>query len=93
MKIIRPIVYNWEGQIEQTLLDKENQSIDNKTNKILEIIDTIIDESEEIFEYHRELIYNLDKKIDKLNDRVTNIEGDVKINRKLIDAMYITKKD
>ena len=35
----------------------------------------------------------LDKKINELNDRVANIEGDVKINRKLIDAMRFAKKD
>lgn len=93
MKIIRPIVYNWEGQIEQTLLDKENQSIDNKTNEILKIIESIINKTCDEFDYHQELIYKLDKKIDKLNDRVANIEGDVKINRKLIDAMYFVKKD
>ena len=93
MKIIRPIIYNWEAQIEQALADKENQSIDNVKNEILKIIDTIIDESEDIFEYHQDLIYELDKKIDKLNDRITDIEGDVKINRKLIDAMRFAKKE
>ena len=93
MKIVRPIIYNWEAQIEEKIRQNENTSISEMTNDILDIIEDVIEYMSDNLEESNQKIKNLDKKIDKLNDRITDIEGDVKINRKLIDAMRFAKKD
>ena len=93
MKIVRPIVYNWEAQIEEKLAEKESASQANDINDILGIIEDVVEYMSDNLEKSNQKIKILDKKINELNDRVANIEGDVKINRKLIDAMRFAKKE
>ena len=91
MKIIVPYVYNWEGKIEQKLLEKENQNPSELTNDILSIVQAIVDDTSKEFQYSYGIMNDLNKRIDQLDQKVTAIEGDVKINRKLIDAITFVK--
>ena len=89
MKVIVPYVYNWEGKIEQKLLEKENPS--ELTNDILGIVQAIVDDTSKEFKYSYGVINDMNKRIDQLDQKITSIEGDVKINRKLIDAITFVK--
>lgn len=91
MKIIVPYVYNWEGKIEQKLLEKENQNPSELTNDILSIVQAIVDDTSKEFQYSYGVINDMNKRIDQLDQKVAAIEGDVKINRKLIDAITFVK--
>lgn len=91
MKVIVPYVYNWEGKIEQKLLEKANKSESELTNEILSIMQNAFSHVSEGFEYYNNAIQKLDDKLDQLDQKVTAIEGDVKINRKLIDAITFVK--
>nr|DAR06350.1 MAG TPA: Heat shock factor-binding protein 1 helix, Nucleus, TRANSCRIPTION.8A [Caudoviricetes sp.] len=91
MKVIVPYVYNWEGKIEQKLLEKENQNPSELTNDILSIVQAIVDDTSKEFQYSYGIMNDLNKRIDQLDQKVTAIEGDVKINRKLIDAITFVK--
>mgnify|MGYP000760530793 FL=1 len=91
MKVIVPYVYNWEGKIEQKLLEKENQNPSELTNDILSIVQAIVDDTSKEFQYSYGVINDINKRIDQLDQKVTAIEGDVKINRKLIDAITFVK--
>ena len=91
MKVIVPYVYNWEGKIEQKLLEKENQNPSELTNDILSIVQAIVDDTSKEFQYSYGVINDMNKRIDQLDQKVTAIEGDVKINRKLIDAITFVK--
>lgn len=87
MKIIVPYVYNWEAQIEQKLMDMENKSISEQTNEILDIMQNMANHIYEGFKYYGDVINKLDNRIDQLEQKIVNIENDVKINCKLIDAI------
>jgi hypothetical protein len=91
MKVIVPYVYNWEGKIEQKLLEKENQNPSELTNDILSIVQAIVDDTSKEFQYSYGVINDMNKRIDQLDQKVAAIEGDVKINRKLIDAITFVK--
>lgn len=91
MKVIVPYVYNWEGKIEQKLLEKANQNPSELTNDILGIVQAIVDDTSKEFKYSYGVINDMNKRIDQLDQKVTAIEGDVKINRKLIDAITFVK--
>lgn len=91
MKVIVPYVYNWEGKIEQKLLEKANQNPSELTNDILGIVQAIVDDTSKEFQYSYGVINDMNKRIDQLDQKVTAIEGDVKINRKLIDAITFVK--
>ena len=91
MKVIVPYVYNWEGKIEQKLLEKANQNPSELTNDILGIVQAIVDDTSKEFQYSYGVINDINKRIDQLDQKVTAIEGDVKINRKLIDAITFVK--
>lgn len=91
MKVIVPYVYNWEGKIEQKLLEKENQNPSELTNDILSIVQAIVDDTSKEFQYSYGVINDINKRIDQLDQKITAIEGDVKINRKLIDAITFVK--
>lgn len=91
MKVIVPYVYNWEGKIEQKLLEKENQNPSELTNDILSIVQAIVDDTSKEFQYSYGVINDINKRIDQLDKKVASIEGDVKINRKLIDAITFVK--
>lgn len=91
MKVIVPYVYNWEGKIEQKILEKENQNPSELTNDILSIVQAIVDDTSKEFQYSYGVINDINKRIDQLDQKVTAIEGDVKINRKLIDAITFVK--
>ncbi len=91
MKVIVPYVYNWEGKIEQKLLEKENQNPSELTNDILSIVQAIVDDTSKEFQYSYGIMNDLNARIDRLDQKVAAIEGDVKINRKLIDAITFVK--
>ena len=91
MKVIVPYVYNWEGKIEQKLLEKANQNPSELTNDILSIVQAIVDDTSKEFKYSYGVINDMNKRIDQLDQKVASIEGDVKINRKLIDAITFVK--
>ena len=91
MKVIVPYVYNWEGKIEQKLLEKENQNPSELTNDILSIVQAIVDDTSKEFQYSYGIMNDINKRIDQLDKKVASIEGDVKINRKLIDAITFVK--
>ena len=91
MKVIVPYVYNWEGKIEQKILEKASKSESELTNEILSIMQDAFSHVSEGFEYYDNAIHKLDDKLDQLDQKVTAIEGDVKINRKLIDAITFVK--
>lgn len=91
MKVVVPYVYNWEGKIEQKLLEKANQNPSELTNDILSIVQAIVDDTSKEFQYSYEVINDINKRIDQLDKKVASIEGDVKINRKLIDAITFVK--
>ena len=91
MKVVVPYVYNWEGKIEQKLLEKANQNPSELTNDILGIVQAIVDDTSKEFQYSYGVINDMNKRIDQLDQKVTSIEGDVKINRKLIDAITFVK--
>lgn len=91
MKVIVPYVYNWEGKIEQKILEKENQNPSELTNDILSIVQAIVDDTSKEFQYSYGIMNDLNTRIDRLDQKVTAIEGDVKINRKLIDAITFVK--
>lgn len=91
MKVVVPYVYNWEGKIEQKLLEKANQNPSELTNDILSIVQAIVDDTSKEFQYSYGVINDMNKRIDQLDQKVTAIEGDVKINRKLIDAITFVK--
>lgn len=91
MKVVVPYVYNWEGKIEQKLLEKANQNPSELTNDILGIVQAIVDDTSKEFQYSYGVINNMNKRIDQLDQKVASIEGDVKINRKLIDAITFVK--
>ena len=91
MKVIVPYVYNWEGKIEQKLLEKANQNPSELTNDILSIVQAIVDDTSKEFQYSYGVINDMNKRIDQLDQKVASIEGDVKINRKLIDAITFVK--
>ena len=91
MKVIVPYVYNWEGKIEQKILEKENQNPSELTNDILSIVQAIVDDTSKEFQYSYGIMNDLNKRIDQLDQKLTAIEGDVKINRKLIDAITFVK--
>lgn len=91
MKVIVPYVYNWEGKIEQKLLEKENQNPSELTNDILSIVQAIVDDTSKEFQYSYGVINDINKQIDQLDQKIAAIEGDVKINRKLIDAITFVK--
>lgn len=91
MKVVVPYVYNWEGKIEQKILEKENQNPSELTNDILSIVQAIVDDTSKEFQYSYGVINDINKRIDQLDQKVTAIEGDVKINRKLIDAITFVK--
>ena len=91
MKVIVPYVYNWEGKIEQKLLEKANQNPSELTNDILGIVQAIVDDTSKEFQYSYGIMNDMNKRIDQLDQKVTAIEGDVKINRKLIDAITFVK--
>lgn len=91
MKVVVPYVYNWEGKIEQKLLEKANQNPSELTNDILGIVQAIVDDTSKEFQYSYGVINDINKRIDQLDQKVTAIEGDVKINRKLIDAITFVK--
>lgn len=91
MKVVVPYVYNWEGKIEQKLLEKANQNPSELTNDILSIVQAIVDDTSKEFKYSYGVINDMNKRIDQLDQKVTAIEGDVKINRKLIDAITFVK--
>lgn len=91
MKVVVPYVYNWEGKIEQKILEKENQNPSELTNDILSIVQAIVDDTSKEFQYSYGVINDMNKRIDQLDQKVTAIEGDVKINRKLIDAITFVK--
>lgn len=91
MKVVVPYVYNWEGKIEQKLLEKASKSESELTNEILNIMQDAFTHVSEGFEYYDNAIHKLDDKLDQLDQKVTAIEGDVKINRKLIDAITFVK--
>lgn len=91
MKVIVPYVYNWEGKIEQKLLEKANQNPSELTNDILGIVQAIVDDTSKEFQYSYGVINDINKRIDQLDKKVSSIEGDVKINRKLIDAITFVK--
>ena len=91
MKVIVPYVYNWEGKIEQKLLEKANQNPSELTNDILGIVQAIVDDTSKEFKYSYGVINDINKRIDQLDQKVASIEGDVKINRKLIDAITFVK--
>lgn len=91
MKVVVPYVYNWEGKIEQKILEKENQNPSELTNDILSIVQAIVDDTSKEFKYSYGVINDMNKRIDQLDQKVTAIEGDVKINRKLIDAITFVK--
>lgn len=91
MKVVVPYVYNWEGKIEQKLLEKENQNPSELTNDILSIVQAIVDDTSKEFQYSYGVINDINKRIDQLDKKVASIEGDVKINRKLIDAITFVK--
>lgn len=91
MKVVVPYVYNWEGKIEQKLLEKANQNPSELTNDILSIVQAIVDDTSKEFQYSYGVINDMNKRIDQLDQKVTSIEGDVKINRKLIDAITFVK--
>ena len=91
MKVIVPYVYNWEGKIEQKLLEKANQNPSELTNDILGIVQAIVDDTSKEFQYSYGVINDINKRIDQLDQKVTAIEGDVKINRKLIGAITFVK--
>lgn len=91
MKVVVPYVYNWEGKIEQKLLEKANQNPSELTNDILGIVQAIVDDTSKEFKYSYGVINDMNKRIDQLDQKVTAIEGNVKINRKLIDAITFVK--
>lgn len=91
MKVVVPYVYNWEGKIEQKILEKENQNPSELTNDILSIVQAIVDDTSKEFQYSYGIMNDINKRIDQLDQKVTAIEGDVKINRKLIDAITFVK--
>lgn len=91
MKVIVPYVYNWEGKIEQKILEKASKSESELTNEILSIMQDAFTHVSEGFKYYDNAIHKLDDKLDQLDQKVTAIEGDVKINRKLIDAITFVK--
>ena len=91
MKVVVPYVYNWEGKIEQKILEKENQNPSELTNDILSIVQAIVDDTSKEFQYSYGVINDINKRIDQLDKKVTSIESDVKINRKLIDAITFVK--
>lgn len=91
MKVVVPYVYNWEGKIEQKLLEKANQNPSELTNDILSIVQAIVDDTSKEFQYSYGVINDINKRIDQLDKKVASIEGDVKINRKLIDAITFVK--
>lgn len=91
MKVIVPYVYNWEGKIEQKLLEKANQNPSELTNDILGIVQSIVDDTANEFKYSYGVINDMNKRIDQLDQKVASIEGDAKINRKLIDAITFVK--
>jgi len=91
MKVVVPYVYNWEGKIEQKLLKKENQNPSELTNDILSIVQAIVDDTSKEFQYSYGIMNDLNARIDRLDQKVAAIEGDVKINRKLIDAITFVK--
>lgn len=91
MKVIVPYVYNWEGKIEQKILEKEKQNPSELTNDILSIVQAIVDDTSKEFQYSYGIMNDLNARIDRLDQKVTAIEGDVKINRKLIDAITFVK--
>lgn len=91
MKVVVPYVYNWEGKIEQKLLEKANQNPSELTNDILGIVQAIVDDTSKEFKYSYGVINDMNKRIDQLDQKVASIEGDVKINRKLIDAITFVK--
>lgn len=91
MKVVVPYVYNWEGKIEQKLLEKANQNPSELTNDILSIVQAIVDDTSKEFQYSYGVINDMNKRIDQLDRKVASIEGDVKINRKLIDAITFVK--
>lgn len=91
MKVIVPYVYNWEGKIEQKILEKENQNSSELTNDILSIVQAIVDDTSKEFQYSYGIMNDLNARIDRLDQKVAAIEGDVKINRKLIDAITFVK--
>lgn len=91
MKVIVPYVYNWEGKIEQKILEKENQNPSELTNDILSIVQAIVDDTSKEFQYSYGIMNDLNARIDRLDQKVAAIEGDVKINRKLIDAITFVK--
>jgi len=91
MKVIVPYVYNWEGKIEQKLLEKENQNPSELTNDILSIVQAIVDDTSKEFQYSYGIMNDLNARIDRLDQKVAAIEGDVKVNRKLIDAITFVK--
>lgn len=91
MKVVVPYVYNWEGKIEQKILEKENQNPSELTNDILSIVQAIVDDTSKEFQYSYGVINDINKRIDQLDKKVASIEGDVKINRKLIDAITFVK--
>lgn len=91
MKVIVPYVYNWEGKIEQKLLEKENQNPSELTNDILSIVQAIVDDTSKEFQYSYGIMNDLNARIDQLDQKVAAIEGDVKVNRKLIDAITFVK--
>lgn len=91
MKVIVPYVYNWEGKIEQKILEKENQNPSELTNDILSIVQAIVDDTSKEFQYSYGIMNDLNAQIDRLDQKVAAIEGDVKINRKLIDAITFVK--
>ena len=91
MKVVVPYVYNWEGKIEQKLLEKANQNPSELTNDILSIVQAIVDDTSKEFQYSYGVINDINKRIDQLDQKVATIEGNVKINRKLIDAITFVK--
>ena len=91
MKVVVPYVYNWEGKIEQKLIEKANQNPSELTNDILGIVQAIVDDTSKEFQYSYGVINDINKRIDQLDKKVSSIEGDVKINRKLIDAITFVK--
>lgn len=91
MKVVVPYVYNWEGKIEQKILEKENQNPSELTNDILSIVQAIVDDTSKEFQYSYGIMNDLNARIDQLDQKVAAIEGDVKINRKLIDAITFVK--
>lgn len=91
MKVIVPYVYNWEGKIEQKILEKEKQNPSELTNDILNIVQAIVDDTSKEFQYSYGIMNDLNARIDRLDQKVATIEGDVKINRKLIDAIIFVK--